>query len=281
MAKGVLIADSGSTKTEWCVVRTDGTKEQRHTAGINPVYQSREEIVRLIREELPEFLRQAGSVRFYGAGCAFPEKNRQVAEALEACFGTADIEIHSDLAGAARALCGRGPGIACILGTGSNSCYYDGERIVQNIPPLGFILGDEGSGAYIGKRLLADALKGLLPADLTERLLKEIALSYPEIIDRVYRQPLPNRFLAGSTRFAAACIARPEIRQIVQEALDAFIRRNVLLYPQARELPVSFTGSVAWVFRELLQETLETHSLQAGHFSPAPMEGLLRYHCLL
>ncbi len=277
----MLIADSGSTKTAWCLIRTDGGKEYRHTSGINPVYLSREEIIRLIREEFQPLSQPVGAIRFYGAGCAFAEKNRQVAEALEYCFGTSDIEVHPDLLAAARALCGREPGIACILGTGSNSCYYDGKQIVQNVPPLGFILGDEGSGAYIGKRLLADALKGVLPADLAEQLLKEMALTYPEIIDRVYRQPLPNRFLAGSARFAAAHIARPEIRRIVQEALEAFIRRNVLLYEKARELPVSFTGSVAWAFRELLQETLAAHALQAGHFSPDPMEGLLRFHCSL
>lgn len=274
-----VIADSGSTKTEWCVVRENEVGKIYRTGGINPIYQSEEEMVRLLEQEFPERPEQVDRIWFYGAGCAFPEKNKFVAEALYRCFGTAQAEVASDLLGAARALCGSEPGIACILGTGSNSCYYDGEKIGKNVPSLGFILGDEGSGGAIGKRLLGDVLKGILPPEDCRLFFEEIGMSYTELIDRVYCQPLPNRFLAGLTKFIAHHSEHPCISAIVSEAFDEFIRRNLLQYEPVRQLPVSFTGSVACIFRPQLEQQLHKYGLRPGRFASAPMEGLIRYHC--
>lgn len=272
-----LIADSGSTKTQWCMVE-NGEREVVYTSGINPVYQSEQEILQILEQEFPAHKAKAEAVYFYGAGCAFPEKNEQVKKALTDFFRTPQVEIASDLLAAARSLLLHSAGIACILGTGSNSCYYDGHSIVRNISPLGFILGDEGSGAVMGKRLVADVLKGILPEKLRECFFGEYRYSYPEIIDRVYRQPLPNRFLASFTPFLKKYIAAPEIETLVTTALEEFICRNLLQYQEIRHLPVSFTGSVAFYFREQLLCLLEKYDLCPGQICQTPMEGLITFH---
>lgn len=272
-----LIADSGSTKTQWCKVE-NGVHEVIRTSGINPVYQSAQEILQMLEQEFPAGKAKAEAVYFYGAGCAFPEKNEQVRRALADFFSAPQVEIASDLLAAARSLFLRSAGIACILGTGSNSCCYDGNNIIRNIFPLGFILGDEGSGAVMGKRLLADILKGILPEKLRECFFKEHPFTYPEIIDRVYRQPLPNRFLASFTPFLKKHIASPEIEHIVSAAFEEFICRNLLQYPEARYLPVSFTGSIAYHFQEQLTPLLEKYGLSSGQICQTPLEGLITFH---
>ncbi|MDE5639815.1 MAG: ATPase [Odoribacter sp.] len=272
-----LIADSGSTKTQWCMVE-NGACEVIYTSGINPVYLSDKEILRLLEQEFKVREKKVEAVYFYGAGCAFPEKNEQVRRALKDFFAASQVEIASDLLAAARSLFQHEPGVACILGTGSNSCCYDGEGIVANIPPLGFILGDEGSGAAMGKRLVADLLKGILPGKLRECFFEEYRCSYPEIIDRVYRQPLPNRYLASFALFLKKYIAIPEIENIVSAALEEFICRSLLPYQEIRHLPVSFTGSVAFHFQEQLIRLLKKYGLSPGRICRTPMEGLITFH---
>ncbi len=274
-----LIADSGSTKTQWCIIENE-LREVVYTSGINPVYQSYEEILQLLEQEFGGREKRMEAVYFYGAGCAFPEKNEQVRLALSDFFATPKVEIASDLLAAARSLFQRSAGVACILGTGSNSCYYDGNSIVRNVSPLGFILGDEGSGAVMGKRLVADVLKGILPERLRKCFFEEYCYTYPEIIDRVYRQPLPNRFLASFTPFLKKHIAFPEIEAIVSTALEEFICRNLLQYPEIRHLPVSFTGSIAFHFQEQLTRLLRKYNLSSGRICQAPMEGLITYHTI-
>lgn len=275
-----LVADSGSTKTQWCVI-DNGESSVIYTSGINPVYQSGKEILEILKREFTLWEREMEAVYFYGAGCAFPEKNEQVKIALRDFFMADRVEVASDLLAAARSLFQHSEGIACILGTGSNSCYYDGNDIIRNISPLGFILGDEGSGAVMGKRLVADVLKGILSEKLRACFFEEYNYSYPEIIDRVYRQALPNRFLAAFTPFLKKYIAYPEIEKIVSNALEEFICRNLLQYKEARNLPVSFTGSVAFHFREQLTRLLSQHGLCVGQVCQTPMEGLIAYHAAL
>lgn len=276
-----VIADSGSTKTHWCVVENDGQRKMFRTGGINPVYLAEEEIGELLERELPERPRRTDRVWFYGAGCAFPEKNEYVCRALCRAFGATAAEVASDLLGAARALCGQRPGIVCILGTGSNSCYYDGEVVCSNVPPLGYILGDEGSGAVLGKKLLAGVLKGVLPAEIREMFFRENGLSYAELIACVYNRPWPNRFLAGLVPFIARHREEPALGTLVTESFGEFLRRNVLQYAEARSLPVSFTGSVAWHFKDFLLPLLQEYGLQAGVITQAPMEGLIQYHAAI
>lgn len=273
-----IIADSGSTKTEWCVLGDDGHCEVHHTSGINPVFLTREHIQELLVKEFDGRREGIKQVTFYGAGCAFEEKIRYVREVLMDFFGTPEVQVESDLLGAARSLCGRKPGIACILGTGSNSCFYDGEKIAANVPSLGYILGDEGSGGALGKRLIADVLKGVLPQAIRDLFFKEYGYSYEELIDRVYRQPLPNRFMAGMTGFLRKYIHIPAVEQLVLDAFEGFVLRNILQYEAARCYPVSFTGGIAYHFREQLEMVLKRNGLVLGTVSRAPMNGLVDYH---
>ena len=271
----VLIADSGSTKCTW--IASDGARTTNvRTQGINAVQHSAEQI----REALAELPPCDGvtSVRFYGAGCGetFPEASEKLRRELEAHFGTTDITVESDLLGAARALWGRGEGIACILGTGSNSCYYDGVRIVRNTPPLGWVLGDEGSGTYIGRQLVGNLLKGLCDESLRQLFFEEERLDYDEIIRRVYREGMANRFLASFTRFVARHIDRPELDELVCKAFRAFVRRNLAHYPADAE--VSALGGVACHFERQLRHVLATEGMRAGRIVETPDEGLLNYH---
>ena len=222
----MLIADSGSTKTDWCVILDNTPIKRIGTKGLNPFFQSEEEIQQELTHSLLPQLPEGtiDSVYFYGAGCT-PEKaptlRRAIADSLPI---VGNIKAYSDMLAAARGLCGREAGITCILGTGSNSCFYDGKEIVNHISPLGFILGDEGSGAVLGKLLVGDILKNQLSPAIKEAFLKQFDLTVPEIIDRVYRQPFPNRFLASLSPFIAQHLEEPRIRQLVLGSFIAFLR---------------------------------------------------------
>jgi N-acetylglucosamine kinase-like BadF-type ATPase len=274
----ILIADSGSTKTDWCVVEHGNLVQQIYTKGINPFFQSEEEIGREIRSALlPELKTHSlDALYFYGAGC-LPEKIPLVSNAVGKQLPVKTVEVNSDMLAAARGLCGKNTGIACILGTGSNSCYYDGEKIVANVSPLGYILGDEGSGAVLGKLLAGDILKNQLSPELKEKFLQQYDLTPAKIIERVYRQPFPNRFLASLSPFLAQNIEEPEIRALVLNSFKAFLKRNVMQYDY-RNNPVHFAGSVAYHYRETLIEAVEESGLQLGDICQSPMEGLIRYH---
>ena len=276
----MLLADSGSTKTDWCVVG-GGTEVLRvETGGTNPFFQSSERIGQEIDSALmPRVGTYAvRSVFFYGAGCAFPEQIETVRGVLAVRFPEARIEVGSDMMAAARALCGRRPGIACILGTGSNSCLWDGGAIAANVSPLGFILGDEGSGAVLGRRLVGDCLKNRLPRGLREKFLARFDLTPAAILERVYRQPFPNRFLASLSPFLAEHIDVPEVRKIVSEGFTDFFRRNAMQYDGWDRLDVHCTGSVAYYYREVLREAAAECGLRLGTVVRSPMAGLVAYH---
>lgn len=276
----ILIADSGSTKTDWCIVLNDTLIKRIETKGINPFFQSEEEIRQALTASLLPQLPEGtfNSVHFYGAGCTLekaPVLRRAIADSLPV---VGNIKAHSDMLAAARGLCGHEAGIACILGTGSNSCFYDGKEIVSNISPLGFILGDEGSGAVLGKLLVGDVLKNQLPPAIKEAFLKEFDLTAPEIIDRVYRQPFPNRFLASLSPFIARHLEEPVLRTLVFNSFIAFLRRNVMQYDY-EHFTVHFIGSVAHCYKEILQEAAQETGVRIGKILQSPMEGLIEYHC--
>lgn len=274
-----LIADSGATKTDWCIGQNSSDYRIIHTQGINPFHQPVEQIKNILTLELlPQLERTTDilHIHFYGAGCT-TEKSLIVKEALQTIFSQSDIQVESDLLGAARSLCGNKKGIACILGTGSNSCAYDGQHITSNVSPLGYILGDEGSGAVLGKRLAGDCLKHQLPEHLCEAFLKETGLTPAEIIDRVYRQPQANRFLASLTPFLTAHREEPEIHALLLSCFTDFFRRNVMQYDY-QQTPVHFTGSVAWYFQEEVKETAEKLNIQTEKFIKSPIHGLIAYH---
>ncbi len=277
-----LIADCGSTKIDWCLTEDGKVVKQIFTSGMNAVMLTREEMAARIAQELmPELGDLAAGISeiyFYGAGCISPEVCANVALAIKENIPASTIEVHTDLLAAARALCGRAPGIACIMGTGSNSCYYDGTEIVDNVSPLGYILGDEGSGAVLGKILVGDVLKNQLPADLCKAFLEEYGLDRFEIIKRVYKEPGGNRFLASLTPFLIRNIDRKEIYDLVHRSFTAFFVRNVCQYPQYRDVKVNFIGSIAFYYRDVLTAAAEACHCTVGTIIKSPMEGLIAFH---
>jgi len=274
----ILIADSGSTKTDWCLVENGQVVQRILTKGTNPFFQSQEEISQEVEEALLPQVKDYSieSVFFYGAGCAFPEKNEIVRLAI-AQHIKASVEVGSDLLAAARALCGKNSGIACILGTGSNSCFYNGEEIVDNVSPLGYILGDEGSGAVLGRLLVGDCLKNQLSPELKEKFLNQFQLTPAMILENVYKKPFPNRFLAHLSPFLAQNIENPQVHQLVLNSFKSFFVKNVMQYDYQHN-KVHFVGSVAVNYKDVLFEAAEELHIQIGTIIKSPMEGLVAYH---
>lgn len=272
----ILIADSGSTKTEWLLAHEGREVVRVETKGMNPFFRTSNDMAEEVHSGVLPALagRRVEAVRFFGAGCASPERNAVVEAALAVCLPEADIRVGSDLLGAAVAVCGDRPGIACILGTGSNSCFYDGQRIVQNVSPLGFILGDEGSGAVLGRLFIGACLKGQYSPALREALLDFLGMTPAGILDRVYRQPLPNRFLASVMPFIRSHTHEEAVYTLVHDAFCDFFRRNVMQYDY-RTHAASFVGSVAFHFEDILRRAAATCGVQAGDVVQSPMQGLV------
>lgn len=277
----ILIADCGSTKIDWCIVDNGRLQKQIFTTGINAVMLTEEEIRQRIADELVPHISSypVDSVYFYGAGCLSDEVCGNVARAIRANLPSArDVEVHSDLLAAARALCGHEEGVAAILGTGSNSCYYDGVNIVDNVSPLGYILGDEGSGAVLGRQLIGDVLKRQLPLDLCDKFLSQYELDRLTIIRRVYKEPAANRFLASVTPFLSENIDNPEVSKLVVDSFRSFFVRNVMQYEAATRLPIGFVGSIAYHFEPQLEIAADSCGLRIGTVLKTPMPGLIDFH---
>lgn len=275
----ILIADSGSTKTHWNVLDRGRVVGEIFTKGMNPFFQTPEEMGREIeRTLLPQLnSNRFCEVHFFGAGC-IPEKVPIVRNVLKGCLDVSSlIEVDTDMLAAAKASCGRSPGIVCIMGTGSNSCFYDGEKITANVSPLGFILGDEGSGAVLGKLLIGDLLKNQMGEELKEKFLRQYELTPANIIERVYRQPFPNRFLAGISPFLAENIEHPAIHSLVLNAFKSFLTRNVMQFDYTR-YKAHFIGSVAYYYKDILEEAAAATGIRTGTIVRNPMEGLRTYY---
>jgi glucosamine kinase len=275
----ILVADSGSTKTEWMIIKNNIPQESMSTAGINPYFLSENEIFRLLQKELdPHHGKVFRKIYFYGTGCNSDAKNTVVSNALARFFQANEIFIAGDLLGAAHSLCQSSPGIACIMGTGSNSCYYDGKVIISNVSPLGYILGDEGGGAVIGRKLVSAILKRQVNPSIINTFFDTYKITPAEILESVYMKPFANRFLGQFSRFIADNIHIPELQEIVVTSFDEFIRRNILQYPESRVHPIHFTGSIAFYFRPFLEELLIQNHLQPGKITLSPMTDLIKYH---
>ena len=270
----ILIADSGSTKTDWLA-----NDKILHSQGINPFHQTEDVIRGVLRSELLPQLEvdEITDVMFYGSGVR-PELEPVIRRLLGEAFPRANVvEAHNDLLGAARALFGHNYGIASILGTGANSCLYDGKAIVEHTPALGYILGDEGSGAVLGKRFIHDLYGGILSDNIRETFEKETKLTLAEIIKRVYRQPMANRFLASLSEFITNHLDDSEVRGVVVQNFIDFLRYHISPYCR-QDLPVSFVGSVAWYYKDELHEAAERLGYKLGTVLKTPLAGLIRYH---
>ncbi len=276
----ILIADSGSTKIDWCVVDHGKLVKQVFTCGMNALLLTEDEMqLRIATELMPEIKDfNIDKVYYYGAGCVSDEVCGNVRNAIAANIDAREIEVHSDLLAAARALCDHNAGIACILGTGSNSCVYDGKDIVDNVSPLGYILGDEGSGAVLGKILVGDVLKQQLPQELCDKFLEQYGLDRLTIIRRVYKEPQANRFLASLTRFLIENIEHPAIYALVYNSFKSFFVRNIANYDNYKELKVNFVGSIAYYYSAVLKQVSADMGCAIGTIIQSPMEGLLNYH---
>lgn len=276
----ILIADSGSTKTDWCIVENSNPVWRHTTLGINPFAQGADTIERVLTTELipvMEHVTAVTDIYFYGAGCRDDKIDMMTGLIRKVFTGAATVSVNSDLLAAARALCGRNEGIVCILGTGANSCLYDGERITTNTPALGFILGDEGSGAVLGKLFVNALYKGRLSADIRAAFEAETGLTMPVIINKVYREPLPNRFLASLSHFIGKHISAPDLHGLVVGNFRDFLVRNVLPYRRP-DLSVNAIGSMAYYYVECLTEAVRAEGMQMGAIMKSPMEGLVEYH---
>ena len=275
----ILIADSGSTKTDWVLIGNDGqVVGEVTTAGMNPFHQTDEELVSILKEMslTDAYQEEKISLFFYGSGCT-PEQIPRLRELLSQNLPNIWFcDVYSDLMGAAHALCGHQEGIACILGTGANSCLYDGERIVQNTPALGYILGDEGSGAVLGRKFINALYKGRLPQGLREVFEQEMNLTMSTVIQRVYKEPQANRFLASLSLFIGKHLDMPEVRQLVVENFREFLRNNVKPYGRP-ELPVSFVGSMAYHYESELREAVQLEGLVVGKILKRPVSSLIRF----
>jgi len=273
-----LIADSGSTKTDWRLLEGGKTVEQIQSGGINPFYQTEKEI-RAAIEPFYDRLKTypVREIYFYGAGCSFDDKKLTLKNVLQYFFPMAKIEVQSDMLGVARALLGKRAGIACILGTGSNSCFYDGEKITAQQSSLGFILGDEGSGAVLGKLFVADLLKNQLSENLKNRFFETTKTTLEEIMENVYRKSFPNRYLANFTHFLAENVEEISIKKLIHDNFVQFFERNVKQYDY-QNVELHFAGSVAWYFQKILKEAAQFSGVKTGTIVPNPMAGLTEFH---
>lgn len=275
-----LIADSGSTKTDWTLIDDKKVLGKYMTQGINPFHQDDAAIAAVLHDELlpqlPLSSSQCSMVHFYGSGLR-EELKPKVFELLRQVFPSAWIEAESDLLGAARALCGHEEGIACILGTGANSCLYDGEKIVQNTPPLGYVLGDEGSGAVLGRLFVNAIFKDPKFLDIRHAYIEATGWAMPDVINKVYREPLANRFLASTSSFIHQHLDYEPLRQLVIGNFRSFFQRNILPY-QRQDLSVHAIGSIAYYYREELQVAADMEGFCLGKVLRTPMDGLIRFH---
>lgn len=276
----ILIADSGSTKTTWCLISKKGSPAFFSTSGINPFFRTSDDIVDELKSGLIPKLNysRTDKIYFYGAGLINDAKKNVIRGALKQLFPATFIEINSDLLAAAHATLGVKQGIACILGTGSNSGLYDGTTIIENIPPLGFILGDEGSGAILGKKLLADYLKGVMPEPLSKQFKMQYNTQYAVFMENVYKKEKPNQYLAQFVPFIKNQINSIYCQKLVENSFSEFVERNILQYANFNDYAISFVGSVAYHFQEQLKKVLKKHDLKPGAIERDPINGLLQYY---
>lgn len=279
MDVNVLIADSGATKTEWKLINAKHSRSF-FTKGISPYHMQQQEISDLILSEFPKSVlnKPVSTIFYYGTGCKTSLKANIVKKALRSIFMGAEVHVTHDLMGASISLCGKEKGIACILGTGSNSCYFNGKKIVHNSPGLGYILGDEGSGAYLGRKVIQHFLYGMFDVELNKSFLTLFQTNRDEILHKVYREPFANRYLAGFSLFLSANRGHYIVENIIEDGLRDFFDQHINSYPQRFEVPIHFVGSIAFHFKDKIDELCNQFGVKLGKIYKQPMNGLVAYH---
>lgn len=275
----VLIAESGSTKTDWRLIDKSGQVSGFKTSGINPYLQSPEEILTLLKEEL---VINSGlhpdSIYFYGAGCSSPLQQEKLSDVLSAFFKIPEVQVECDMLAAARALCGEKPGIACILGTGSNSCFYDGQVIKDRHISLGYLAGDEGSGNYLGKRILQYYTYKTFDEELNHSFEQLFGRDTGAIIRKLYSEPFPNRYLASFVLLLKQHRGHYMVENIIEDGLNDFFHFHIMKFRQSWNYPLYFTGSVAFEFQDVLKNLCEQYELELGSIEKNPVDGLVAFH---
>ena len=277
----IIIADGGSTKTNWCLVTEEGKKVYFNTEGYNPYFSGTEYIIQSLNESLPTDLEkdQITEVNYYGAGCSTPEMRKIVEEAMKVVFAKSKVYIGHDLLAAARALLGNTEGFAAILGTGTNTCIYDGKDVIHNIDSGAYILGDEGSGCYIGKKLLTDYLRGYMPEPVRNLFWETYKLTPDDINEQVYTQPRANRFCASFSKFVYDNNVHIEYsRNLVRTSFEDFFRNLVTHYPDYQKYTFNCIGSVGFNFRNVLEEVVTEHGMTVGSIIRSPIDNLVKFH---
>ncbi len=275
----ILIADSGSTKTQWCLLQGN-KKKMISTQGISPYFMNDEALNIILTKEL---LPKTGSIDiheifYYGTGCSNDTNVALIKRNLKKVYKTAKVNVQHDLLGAAKALCGNEKGIACILGTGSNSCYYNGKKVVKNSPGLGFILGDEGSGTHLGKKVLQHYLYKTFDAELMDKFEAKYPHDRDDMLDNVYKKPLANRYLSSFVPFLIENRAHYMIENIIEDSINDFFFNHIYKYRESWSLPINFVGSVAYGFKDVLKQMCNDYELKLGTVIKSPMDGLVKYH---
>jgi N-acetylglucosamine kinase-like BadF-type ATPase len=274
----IAIADSGSSKTDWVFISGSETTAIE-TLGINPFYQETDQIISGIKSGVPENLcNSVKEVYFFGAGCIKGKTDKIVADALVSVFSSAKVQVEDDMTGAAKALLGSKQGIACILGTGANSCFYNGREITDKIPALGFILGDEGSGAYLGKLFLNDYFKRAIPDELMKRIDAELKLDMAEVLNSVYKETYPSRYLAGFSKFIYRNKNHPYMQRVIKQSFTDFFIKNIERYENYQKTTVNFVGSIAFYYKDILQEVAFDRNVKIEQIIHKPIEGLKSYY---
>ena len=277
----ILVADSGSTKCDWILIDSQSNQHKTNSMGFNPFFHDADLVYsKLMENELfIEYRNRVSEVYFYGAGCSSEARNRIIANGLKRVFSSAEtVLVDHDLKGAALSTSQGDTGISCILGTGSNSCYFDGIQVIEKVPALGYVLGDEGSGSYFGKILLSEWLYHRMPAELAEDFAKEYNLTKEGIFEAVHHKADPNVYLASFSPFISKHLDHPYFREMVYDGLDKFVNIHVLCYDNYKDVPVHFVGSIAYYFKEVLQKVAIKYSFTVGKIEKRPVEPLTQYH---
>ena len=273
----VLVADSGSTKAAWRAIAEDGSVKEIESEGINPVFMSEVEIDKIL-EKVADEAGDAEKIYFYSAGVVGVEPTVKLRKCFAKIYPDAELIVASDILAAARAVCGRKSGIVCILGTGSNCCFYDGVKTSSDVKAGGFILGDEGSGAYLGKKLLSDFIKKMMPLAIEREFKKRFPdLNYATIVRKVYSEPMPSRFLASFSPFISEFRNHPYMATLLKSSFEEFIKRNVIHYDYMHN-PVSFVGSIADEYSQIIEKCLSGSGIRLGRIVKSPIDGLVVYH---
>ena len=276
----ILIADSGSSKTDWSLIGNNKKTKHFQTAGLNPFFRTEDDCFRLLKEELKinPAKENISKIIFYGAGVKTKTEASFVEKILKKHFGVKDVEAHSDMLGAARATMGNEKGVCCILGTGSNSCFYNGKKIITQNPSLGYIIGDEGSGTYLGKRVLQYFFYNTFDEELKEAFRNKYGDNLSEILNKVYKDPLANRYLASFTQFLIEQRTHYMVENIIEDAFIDFHQRHVLKYRESWKYPIHFIGTVAYEFKDIIYSLHEQYGLDSGNILKSPQAGLIKFH---